>query len=406
MSSPAQRKPFDLNIASINSNWTIAHAIREIIANAIDETITSNCSKDMEITYDNTKKMATIQDYGRGIKPINFVLAQNPEKLTSHKTIGKFGVGLKDAISVLINKGLTIGIFSKHASFGFGMMPKHGFDGIQTLHGIWEEAKQSIVGTLVVIYNCEEQHLNDAKSMFIKFSDITTLCSNEHGIIYEKRGEVAEIFINGLKYSNGENYEFSYNITKPTKNILKSLNRERQYLQRSIYSSKIATILKKVPQDHVLYGRIRNIIRTSKILKYDLCLKQVKNYFNPKIIAPILPMVSISTLQEANLVKISQLLFPIKQFLVSTGSIKANKIQSYTYQTALSSDFTIDQNGDRKSYHISINSPGIVYINSDILNNDILLAGTLAEIQTNSVYNLSTRKLLGKMIIEWLKSSK
>ena len=43
-----QIREFDLNIEKVLENWDVSHAVREIIANAIDEQILTN-SKDIVI---------------------------------------------------------------------------------------------------------------------------------------------------------------------------------------------------------------------------------------------------------------------------------------------------------------------------------------------------------------------
>ena len=136
---------FYLNIGAINDTWTVPHAIREFIANSIDETTLSGVTQNPEFTINGNT--ITIRDYGRGIQPKHFVLDQQDEKLKSNQVIGKFGVGVKDAISVLISHKKIIQIFSKHARFGFAMKPKHGFTNIYTLHGVYASGIDSMVGT-------------------------------------------------------------------------------------------------------------------------------------------------------------------------------------------------------------------------------------------------------------------
>lgn len=71
-------KKFDLNIEKILENWDIHHAIREIIANALDEQIISNSQ---EIKIFNEDNEWHIRDYGRGITYEHFTQNENKEKL-------------------------------------------------------------------------------------------------------------------------------------------------------------------------------------------------------------------------------------------------------------------------------------------------------------------------------------
>ena len=99
-------KKFDLNIEEVLENWEEYHALREIIANALDEQILTK-TKDIEIIKkDNITK---IRDFGRGLKYEHLTQNENQEKLTnSELVIGKFGVGLKDALATLNRYGIDI----------------------------------------------------------------------------------------------------------------------------------------------------------------------------------------------------------------------------------------------------------------------------------------------------------
>lgn len=58
-------REFDLNIEKVLENWSVAQAIREIIANALDEQILTN-TKDISIYEEND--CWHIRDYGRGLR--------------------------------------------------------------------------------------------------------------------------------------------------------------------------------------------------------------------------------------------------------------------------------------------------------------------------------------------------
>lgn len=90
---------FDLNIEKILDNWEVYHAIREIIANALDEQILTKTSE-VQIFKDGSSKWH-IRDYGRGLNYSHLTQNENDEKKRSKDVIGKFGVGLKDALAVL-----------------------------------------------------------------------------------------------------------------------------------------------------------------------------------------------------------------------------------------------------------------------------------------------------------------
>ena len=82
-------KIFDLNIEDVLENWEPYHAIREVIANALDEQLISETA-DIEIS--EGEDGWHIRDFGRGIQIEHFTMNENPEKLDSKDgVIGKFG---------------------------------------------------------------------------------------------------------------------------------------------------------------------------------------------------------------------------------------------------------------------------------------------------------------------------
>ena len=95
-------KKFDLNIEKILEDWKIYDALREIIANALDEQMLIKI-KDFEIFKDFNGKWH-IKDYGRGLKYEHLTQNENSEKLSNPNLIGKFGIGLKDALATLNRK--------------------------------------------------------------------------------------------------------------------------------------------------------------------------------------------------------------------------------------------------------------------------------------------------------------
>lgn len=91
-------KQFDLNIERVLEHWAVAHAVREVIANALDEQALTG-TREPEITKDSQGAWH-IRDFGRGIRYEHLTQKENKEKLgSSDAVIGKFGVGLKDALA-------------------------------------------------------------------------------------------------------------------------------------------------------------------------------------------------------------------------------------------------------------------------------------------------------------------
>lgn len=100
------QKKFDLNIKKILEDWESFHAVREIIANALDEKLLSGAKKDIEI-YSTSEDEWHIRDYGRGLRYEHLTQNENEEKLKNANVIGKFGIGLKDALATLHRKNIS-----------------------------------------------------------------------------------------------------------------------------------------------------------------------------------------------------------------------------------------------------------------------------------------------------------
>lgn len=243
-------KTFDLNIEEILENWEIHHALREIIANALDEQILSN-TQDIKIE-NRGNKIWHIQDFGRGLKYEHLTQNENIEKLNHPNLIGKFGVGLKDALATFFRHKVDVTIKSKFCDISLGMSPKTNFNDVITLHAyVKEPSSPSMSGTTFVFNNCDDYYIEQAKSFFLKFSSEKELENTKYGTVLQKNNNEANIYVNGVKVATEENFLFSYNITSLNKKIKDALNRERNNVGRSAYSERIKSILLECKEKEV-----------------------------------------------------------------------------------------------------------------------------------------------------------
>jgi hypothetical protein len=235
-------KKFDLNIEKVLEDWEIYHAVREIIANALDEqeiTQTQNIK-----IFKDKYKCWHIRDYGRGLKYEHLTQKENEEKINHPNLIGKFGVGLKDALATFDRRDIKVCIKSKYGDIILDRATKRDFEDIITLHACISEASEpGIVGTDIILNNCNSDDIEKAKSLFLKFSGDIVLEGTQYGEVLAKAGTCSYIYINGVRVSEEDNFLFSYNITSLTSGIKKSLNRERTNVGRSAYSDRVKSIL-------------------------------------------------------------------------------------------------------------------------------------------------------------------
>jgi hypothetical protein len=241
MGSPPRE--FDLNVEEVLEHWTIPHAIRELIANALDEQVLTG-TREPEITTDGQNSWH-IRDWGRGLKYEHLTQKENNEKLdNADRVVGKFGVGLKDALATFYRHGIHVTIRSRHNDITLTRVAKHGFADIATLHAVIHEPNDpGMVGTDVVLEGVTRDQVDEAKSLFLHYSGDQILEDTAVGSVLHKGESEARVYVNGLRVAHEPNFLFSYNITSPTKALREALNRERSHVGRSAYTERIKTIL-------------------------------------------------------------------------------------------------------------------------------------------------------------------
>jgi hypothetical protein len=132
--SPATGQAFDLNIEKVLEHWTIPFAIRELIANALDEQALTGTSE--PVIFKDSDGCWHAADAGRGVQYEHLTQNENAEKRRHPQVIGQFGMGLKDALAVFDRRGVGVVIRSAHADITTGRRPKDGFPDVVTLHAL------------------------------------------------------------------------------------------------------------------------------------------------------------------------------------------------------------------------------------------------------------------------------
>ena len=176
-------RKFDLNIEKILEGWETCNAVREIIANALDEQVLTG-TRDVDISKDG-QGVWHVRDFGRGLKYEHLTQNENQEKLRNPtKVIGKFGVGLKDALATLSRCKVDVLIRSKYGDISLEQTPKHGFPDVVTLHAVVKGASDpGLIGTDVGLSGASDADISAAKNFFLKFSNQAVLDETSYGQI-------------------------------------------------------------------------------------------------------------------------------------------------------------------------------------------------------------------------------
>jgi hypothetical protein len=266
-------REFDLNIERVLENWTVAHALREVIANALDEQALTG-TREPEIFRDDDGWWH-VRDWGRGLRYEHLTQNENREKLShSEKVVGKFGVGLKDALATFDRHGVSVAIRSLHGDITTGRQSKHGFADIKTLHAlIGEPADPGFIGTEFILHGdaLGESQVEEAKALFLRYAGDEELGTTPFGTVLRRTraSARARIYVNGLRVAEEDNFLFSYNITSPTKALRRSLNRERSNVGRGAYTDRVKAILMACEQDEVIDALVADLQNFERGSQHD-----------------------------------------------------------------------------------------------------------------------------------------
>jgi hypothetical protein len=237
------KRYFDLNIQRVLEHWTVSEALREIIANALDEAALTG-SAAPEIFADSNGAWH-VHDAGRGLRYEHFTQNEDREKLAKpNLVIGKFGVGLKDAMATFDRHDIGVLIQSRHSDITIESVSKHGFEDVLTLHAaVGEPSRPEMVGTEFTLTGLTTEDVERAKDFFLIYSGDLALETTRHGQVLQRSRHAARIYVNGLRVAEEPDFLFSYNITSLTKGLRAALNRERSNVGRQAYSDRVKAIL-------------------------------------------------------------------------------------------------------------------------------------------------------------------
>lgn len=266
----AKSRNFDLNIEKILEGWETSHAIREIIANGLDEQALTSTAE-LSISQDPQGSWH-IRDWGRGLNYKHLTENESSEKLQNpEKVIGKFGVGLKDALATLHRRGVVVRIRSRNGDFSLNAAGKHNFEDILTLNvAVSEPADPDFAGTEFILNPVSPSDVEAAKDYFLKFSGEAPLEETRYGqILGRKTGGNGRIYVAGLLVAEEENFLFSYNITSLTATMRKALNRERTNVGRTAYSDRVKTMLLESRNEEVARALADDLTRIQSGTNHD-----------------------------------------------------------------------------------------------------------------------------------------
>lgn len=261
---------FDLNIVKVLEHWTVAFAVRELIANALDEqTLTSTADPRILKVGDGNWH---VRDFGRGLRYQHLTQNESAEKRKHPAVIGQFGMGLKDALAVFDRRHITVTIRTAHGDITTSRVAKTGFDDILTLHAIvTTPTDPAMTGTLIELRGLKDEDVRAAQGFFLKFSGDTLLEQTRYGAVLarESGSRDGRVFVRGLLVAHEPNFLFSYNITELTAPLRRALNRERTNVGRTAYATRVKDMLKACESGQVAGPLAADLARFSRGGNHD-----------------------------------------------------------------------------------------------------------------------------------------
>jgi hypothetical protein len=242
--SDAGEQAFDLNIEKVLEHWTVPFAIRELIANALDEQALTGTAE--PAIFKDAGGNWHVADQGRGVRYEHLTQNESAEKRRHPQVIGQFGMGLKDALAVFDRRGIGVRIRSAHADITTGRRPKEGFPDIITLHALVSRpSDHGRTGTDIMLRNASDGDVAAAKRFFLRYSGEQLLESTDYGdvLAHTDRRSPARVYVKGLFVAEEPNFLFSYNITRLSSALRRALNRERSNVGRGAYTDRVKKIL-------------------------------------------------------------------------------------------------------------------------------------------------------------------
>lgn len=236
----------DLNANSILKDWDVEKAIRELLANAIDESVESKTPLPILNFEDH---VLTIRDMGRGLNTEHFSYNINPTKTNSTNYIGKYGFGLKDCLAVLHREEKSITIESKYLYVEEILSKRKQNFNNKVLHIVMEEPRnEEYIGTTITVRGIRTKEFKKLKRYFPQYCfDSPPLVETKYGCIYAKQSpnEESIIFINGIRVNEESNFMYHYSIRSNNKKIIAAMSgdRDRNKISKAVYADKVQQIL-------------------------------------------------------------------------------------------------------------------------------------------------------------------
>lgn len=211
------------------TSWNITHALRELIANALDAEAQYGARK--EILYNAGRKKLRIVNHGVTLDRTALLLG-GTDKEGQINLIGQYGEGLKLAMLVLLRNKLQIRIRNGREEDWIPSIRPSEKWGAEVLSVEIRKAGRQVENFEVVVEGLEPETWNEMKDHFL-FMNPAKWLDFETGQLLTDLDHKGKIYVRGVFVLNEPGYYYGYNF----KDL--DIGRDRQAPERWMFEHKI-----------------------------------------------------------------------------------------------------------------------------------------------------------------------
>lgn len=201
------------------SNWSLAHAIREVVANAFDAE--KQLGARSHVKYDKKGKRLTIRNENTSVRHENALyFGESTKKGEDFERaagrmglvglIGQYGEGLKLALLVFARLGIDVVIKNgSQETWRPSMQPDKL--GVECLTLEITKADRQENHFDVIINDIDEDSWETIRSWFLKLNPPATLKTTSVGELLDDPDFVGKIYVRGVYVTTRPKYDFGYN---------------------------------------------------------------------------------------------------------------------------------------------------------------------------------------------------
>jgi hypothetical protein len=191
------------------SNWTLAHAVREIIANALDSEAEHGAK--FSIKYDEDQQRLIVRNEDIKVDPKALYFGES-SKRNDDRFVGQYGEGLKLAMLVFARNDLDVRIKNGDSETWKPLIEKDGL-GVETLCVDITKAKRAENNFEVVIPGITEEFWEMMQGWFLRLKAPCDVHHTSVGELLDDPEFTGKIYVRGVYVTTREKYDFGYNFS-------------------------------------------------------------------------------------------------------------------------------------------------------------------------------------------------